>query len=104
MLLVSLSFSSMFKQAEASRDRAGGQTGQCRCTELAGIAASHCSPQKCVPQEATHPGTWAGGVSWVSVVGVQCSDSSLQSKLSVNSRVGVKSDSGSCAVELRICL
>lgn len=38
MLLVSLSFTLMFKQAEASKDRAGGQARPCRCTELAGIA------------------------------------------------------------------
>lgn len=103
MLLVSLSFTSMFQQAKASGDRAGGQVGRCRCTELAGIAASHCSPQKCASWEAIHPGTWAGRVIWASVVDVQHADSSLQSK-SLSVQEGIKSDSGSCAIELRICL
>lgn len=86
MLLVSLSFTSMFKQAKASGDRAGGQAGRCRCTELAGTAASHCNPQKCASREAIHPGTWAAGVIWASVVDVQHADSSLQSKFTINSR------------------
>lgn len=82
MLLVSLSFISMFKQAEASGDKASGQEGQCRwswnCTP-------HCNPQKCASQEAIHPGTWAGGVIWVSLAGVQHADSSLKPKITVNS-------------------
>lgn len=74
VLLVTLSFTSMFKQAEASRDRAGGPVRRCRCTGFAGIAASHtgacCHPQKCASQEAVHPETWAGGVIWFFIVSV----------------------------------
>lgn len=44
-MLVSLSLTLMFKQAEASKDRAGGQGGLCRCTELAGIATLSALPR-----------------------------------------------------------
>jgi len=50
VLLVTLSFASMFQQAKASRDRAGGAVRRCRCAGFAGIAASHtaacCNPHK----------------------------------------------------------
>lgn len=49
MLLVSLNFASMFKQARASGDRAAGEVGQCRCAELAGIA-----PLTAIPRNAHH--------------------------------------------------
>lgn len=74
MLLVTLSFILMFKQTEASGDRAGGEVRRRRCTGFAGVVASHtgacCNPQKHASLEAIHPDTWTGGVIWFFVVGV----------------------------------
>lgn len=79
MLLVSLSFISMFKQTKASGDRAGGQGRWCRCSWN---CTSHCSPRNVHHRKPSIQNT-----GWVSLVGVHCADSSLKPKTTVNAGV-----------------